>query len=310
MVSSDVNAHAPVLLSECIAGLQIRADGFYVDATYGRGGHARSILQALGSEGSLLVLDRDPQAVAHARATLGADPRVVVRHATFDRLPEFVAAASVAGVLFDLGVSSPQLDDGGRGFSFLRDGPLDMRMDPTTGASAADFVAHATEREIVEVLFGFGEERHARRIARALVAERAKAPIVTTAALADIVARAVPGREPGKHPSTRTFQALRMQVNQELELIERGLAGAVDVLAVGGRVAVISFHSLEDRLVKRFLRRAAEEDPVWRGMPEVPDAALPRMRVVGRALRAAAGELAANPRARSATLRIAERVRA
>ena len=310
MVSSEINAHAPVLLPETIEGLRVRADGFYVDATYGRGGHARAILDRLGPEGALLVIDRDPQAAAHARETIGCDTRVAVRQATFDRIGDYVAARSVAGVLFDLGVSSPQLDDGARGFSFLRDGPLDMRMDPTTGDSAADYLAHASEAEIVGVIFQFGEERFARRIAAAIVAARARVRIATTGELAEIVARAVPKREPGKHPATRTFQALRMHVNRELELIESALSAALDVLEVGGRLAVISFHSLEDRLVKRYLRRLADGDPVWRGMPGAPESSLPRIVLAGRAIRAGAAEVAANPRARSATLRIAERVRA
>ena len=310
MGSSEINVHEPVLLAEAIAALCVRRDGFYVDATYGRGGHARAILELLGPEGALLVIDRDPQAVAHARATIGADPRVSVRQATFDGVGEFVAARSAAGVLFDLGVSSPQLDDASRGFSFMREGPLDMRMDPTSGESAADFIAHATEQEIVSVIFEFGEERFARRIANAIVLARASGRISTTTELAAIVGRAVPKREPGKNPATRTFQALRMRVNRELALIERALDAAIEVLAVGGRLAVISFHSLEDRLVKRHLRRVSEEDPVWRGMPGAPDAALPRLAMVGRAVRAGVQELAGNPRARSATLRVAERVRA
>ena len=309
MVSSQINVHAPVLLTEAIEGLHVQPGGSYVDATYGRGGHARAILERLGPEGALLVIDRDPQAAAHARATYGGDSRVTVRQATFDRLGEFVAPRSVAGVLFDLGVSSPQLDDGSRGFSFLRDGPLDMRMDPGSGESAADFIARAPEAEIVRVIFEYGEERFARRIAAAIVLARAQARIATTSALAEIVARAIPRREAGKNPATRTFQALRMHVNRELELIERALGAAIDALGIGGRIAVISFHSLEDRLVKRYLRRASDEDPVWRGMPGVPDEALPRLALVGRAVRAGESELAANPRSRSATLRIAARVR-
>ncbi len=288
----------------------MRPDGFYVDATYGRGGHARAILELLGPEGALLVIDRDPQAVAHARATIGSDSRVRVRQATFDCVSEFVESRSAAGVLFDLGVSSPQLDDAARGFSFLREGPLDMRMDPTSGESAADFIAHATEQEIVSVIFEFGEERFARRIASAIVLARTSSRISTTTELAAIVARAIPKREPGKNPATRTFQALRMRVNRELALIERALDAAIEVLAVGGRLAVISFHSLEDRLVKRHLRRAAEEDPVWRGMPGAPESALPRLALVGRAIRAGEQEVARNTRARSATLRVGERVRA
>ncbi len=299
-----------MLLAEAVASLAVRSDGCYVDATYGRGGHARAILGLLGPTGELLVIDRDPQAVAHARETIGQDARVTVRQATFDAIAEWVEPLSVAGALFDLGVSSPQLDDGQRGFSFMRDGPLDMRMDPEHGESAADFIAKASEQEIVAVIFELGEERFARRIAAALVAARAQSSITTTAQLAEIISRAVPKREPGKHPATRTFQALRMRVNKELELIERALGNAIDVLQVGGRLAVISFHSLEDRLVKRYLRRESDGDPMWRGMPQVPPEAQARLALVGKAIRPSEEEIAVNPRARSATLRVAERVRA
>lgn len=309
MVTSRVDAHAPVLLAESIQGLAVRSDGVYIDATYGRGGHARAMLGGMGSGGTLLVVDRDPDAVAHARAALGGDPRVRIEHATFDRLGDFVAPHGAAGVLFDLGVSSPQLDDPERGFSFLRDGPLDMRMDPTRGQSAAAFLAAADPEEIARVIFEYGEERFGRRIAQAIAAERALNPITTTGQLADLVGRVVRSREPGKHPATRTFQALRMHINGELPMIERALRVAVDLLAVGGRLAVISFHSLEDRLVKRFLRESSQENPVWRGMPGIPEEALPRLVLVGRAIRPAVAELAVNPRARSATLRVAERVR-
>lgn len=310
MVSTQVDAHAPVLLAEAVDALHVRPDGRYVDATYGRGGHARSILERLDPGGALIVVDRDPQAVAHARESIGADPRVRICQATFDRIGEFAEPLTCAGVLFDLGVSSPQLDDPSRGFSFLRDGPLDMRMDPDHGESAADFLRRADEQEIAKVIFEYGEDRFGRRIAAAIVAARASAPITTTGALAEAVSRAVPTREPGKHPATRTFQALRMHVNRELELIERALASAMNLLEVGGRLVVISFHSLEDRMVKRFMRREADGDPVWRGMPGAPESALPRLKLIGRAVRAGDAELAANPRARSATLRVAERARA
>jgi 16S rRNA (cytosine1402-N4)-methyltransferase len=304
--------HAPVLLDEALGGLGVKPDGAYVDATYGRGGHAKALLGRLGSGGSLLVVDRDPEAVADAERELGADPRVRIAHATFDRLGDLLGARRVHGVLFDLGVSSPQLDDPARGFSFLRDGPLDMRMDPTGGESAAAFLARADEREIGDVIAEFGEERYARKIARSIVAARAQAPLDTTARLADVVAASIPARlrEPGKHPATRTFQALRIRVNRELELVDRALDAALAALAVGGRLAVISFHSLEDRRVKRFVRRHAEGDPAWRGLPGAPESALPRLQPVGGAIRATDAEVAANPRARSATLRVAEKVRA
>jgi 16S rRNA (cytosine1402-N4)-methyltransferase len=304
--------HAPVLLAEALDGLDVKADGSYVDATYGRGGHAQALLNRLGSGGSLLVVDRDPEAVASAERELGNDPRVRIEHATFDRIRELLGARRVQGILFDLGVSSPQLDDPARGFSFLRDGPLDMRMDPTGGESARAFLARADEREIGDVIAEYGEERFARKIARSIVAARAQAPIETTARLADVVAATIPARtrEPGKHPATRTFQALRIHVNRELELLDRALDGALESLDVGGRLAVISFHSLEDRRVKRFIRRHAEGDPVWRGLPNAPLAAQPRLKAVGGAIQAGEAEVEANPRARSAVLRVAEKLRA
>lgn len=304
--------HAPVLLAEALDGLDVRADGSYVDATYGRGGHSRALLGRLGPEGSLVVVDRDPAAVADAERTFGGDPRVRVAHSTFDRLRELLGARRVHGVLFDLGVSSPQLDDPSRGFSFLRDGPLDMRMDPSCGESAAAYVSRASEQELSTVIAEYGEDRFARRIARAIVASRARAPIDTTARLAEIVRAAIPARthERGKDPATRTFQALRIRVNDELGLVDRALDAALDVLEVDGRLAVISFHSLEDRRVKRFMRKHADGDPVWRGLPNAPPEARPKLRLVGGARTATDAELAANPRARSAVLRVAAKVRA
>jgi 16S rRNA (cytosine1402-N4)-methyltransferase len=257
-------------------------------------------------------VDRDPEAVASAERELGNDPRVRIERATFDRIHELLGTRRVQGVLFDLGVSSPQLDDPSRGFSFLRDGPLDMRMDPTSGESARAFLARADEREIGDVIAEYGEERYARKIARSIVAGRANAPVETTARLADLVSAAIPARtrEPGKHPATRTFQALRIHVNRELELLDRALESALESLAVGGRLAVISFHSLEDRRVKRFMRRHADGDPVWRGLPNAPLAAQPRLQLVGGAIRAGEAEVEANPRARSAVLRVCAKVRA
>jgi 16S rRNA (cytosine1402-N4)-methyltransferase len=304
--------HAPVLLGEVLDALAVRPDGLYVDATFGRGGHARAILARLGKQGTLLAIDRDPQAVAAARAQLGTDPRAIIVHAPFSRLAEIVAGTGrlADGVLLDLGVSSPQLDDAARGFSFMRDGPLDMRMDPGSGEGAAAWLGRAGEREIATVISRLGEERHARRIARAIIAARATAPIATTGRLSAIVAAAVPGREPGRHPATRTFQALRIHVNRELEELEQALPQAVGVLAPAGRLVIISFHSLEDRLVKRFLRRAAREDPAWAGLPEVPVHARARLRLLGRAVFPSAAEVERNPRSRSAVLRAAERLAA
>jgi 16S rRNA (cytosine1402-N4)-methyltransferase len=305
-------AHAPVLLEAAVAALAIRGDGTYVDATYGRGGHAQALLAALGERGRLVVVDRDPDAIADARRKFRDDARVEVRHSTFDRLADLLGPAQADGILFDLGVSSPQLDDPARGFSFVRDGPLDMRMDPAAGQSAAEFIASASEREIAAVIAAYGEDRLARRIARSIVAARAAAPLATTAALAEVVTGAVPVRlrERGKHPATRTFQALRIQVNRELELLDAALRSALEALAVGGRLAVISFHSLEDRPVKRFMRHHADGDPVWRGLPNVPLAAQPRLTLVGKAIHPGAAEIARNPRARSAVLRVAEKRRA
>jgi 16S rRNA (cytosine1402-N4)-methyltransferase len=300
--------HAPVLRNAAIEALAIRADGCYVDATFGRGGHAGEILGRLGEEGKLIAIDRDPEAAAAAALLFGADPRARFVRARFSELGEHLAPASADGILFDLGVSSPQLDEARRGFSFMRDGPLDMRMDPESGTSAAAFLADADEREIAVVIARLGEERHAKRIARAIAVARASAPIATTGRLAGIVAAAVPGREPGRHPATRTFQALRIHVNDELGEIERALPRAVASLAPHGRLVVISFHSLEDRIVKRFMRDASREDPAWAGLPQVPATARPRMKLVGRATFAGEAEVAQNPRARSAVMRVAERL--
>jgi len=311
VTESVPSMHAPVLLNEAVAALAIRRDGIYVDATYGRGGHSREILGMLGEKGRLFVVDRDPQAIESARQEFGADLRVQVCHATFDRLADFVSVGTVDGILFDLGVSSPQLDDPSRGFSFLRDGPLDMRMDPTVGLSAADYLAQALEQEIATMISQLGEDRFARRIAHAITSARLIAPILTTARLAEIVTSAIPARfrEVGKHPATRTFQALRIKVNRELELLERALESALELLALNGRLAIISFHSLEDRPVKRFMRRFAEGDPVWRGMPNIPTEAQPYLQIIGKATRPSEQEVGRNMRARSATLRVAKKVR-
>ncbi|MGA0708859.1 MAG: 16S rRNA (cytosine(1402)-N(4))-methyltransferase RsmH [Steroidobacteraceae bacterium] len=304
--------HVPVLLEETLEALAVKGDGFYVDATYGRGGHAEAVLARLGNRGTLLVIDRDPEAVACAREHIGRDPRVTVVHADFAALDMALEAVGRQpdGILLDLGVSSPQLDTPGRGFSFQRQGPLDMRMDPGTGQSAAEWLAEVDERELAMVIARYGEERFARRIARAIVGARAVHPIADTAELARVVAAAVPRREPGKHPATRTFQALRIHVNDELGQLERVLPRAMAALAPGGRLAVISFHSLEDRMVKRFLRDQSRDDPAWAGLPVVPEAARARLRLVGRAVFPGEEEVRRNPRARSAVLRAAERIAA
>jgi len=309
-----VGTHAPVLLDEVLEGLALRADGVYCDATFGRGGHTAGILAALGPTGRVIAIDRDPEAVAHGRRRFAAEPRLTLARGSFGRLEELVRTAGVGGqlqgVLMDLGVSSPQLDEAGRGFSFMQDGPLDMRMDNESGQSAAQWLAKAGEREIAEVLRELGEERYARRIARAIVTTRAASPITRTSELADLVAGAVPSRERGKHPATRAFQAIRIHVNRELEELSEALPQAVDLLAPGGRLCVISFHSLEDRIVKRFMRRESQGDPVYAGLPEIPPHARPRLRVVGSAVMPGEEEIERNPRARSAVLRVAERLAA
>jgi 16S rRNA (cytosine1402-N4)-methyltransferase len=309
-----VDLHEPVLLDEVLAGLAVQADGRYCDATFGRGGHTAAILGALGPDGRLIAIDRDPAAIEYGRQRFGAEPRLTLIRGSFGRLEQLVRAAGVddglQGVLLDLGVSSPQLDEAARGFSFMQDGPLDMRMDNESGQSAAGWLARASEREISDVLHSLGEERFARRIARAIVEARRAAPIERTAELAAIIAGAVPTREPGKHPATRSFQAIRIHVNRELEALEAALPQAVRLLAPGGRLCVISFHSLEDRIVKRFIRREAQGDPVYAGLPEVPPHARPTLRKAGAAVTAGEAELARNPRARSAVLRVAERLAA
>jgi 16S rRNA (cytosine1402-N4)-methyltransferase len=308
-------SHATVLLHEAVDALigredGPRRDGTYVDGTFGRGGHTRLLLQRLGEEGRVIALDRDPEAVAAASsgATRVDDPRFFIRHTRFGDMAAVLAAEGVTqvdGVLLDLGVSSPQIDDPARGFSFRHDGPLDMRMDPTRGESAADFLARAEERHIAEVIREHGEERFARQIAKALVARRASGnPVRTTGALSDLVAGAVKTREAGQNPATRTFQALRILVNAELEELEQALNAALALLQPGGRLVVISFHSLEDRIVKAFIARESKAE-VDRRVPFAPEAPL-RLKALGR-VRPGDAEVRANPRARSAVMRVAER---
>ena len=301
--------HKTVLLEEAVDALAIRPDGAYVDATFGRGGHSRLILDRLGSRGRLIALDIDPEAVAAARRI--DDARFCVMHASFAELAEVLGRLGlegVDGVLLDLGVSSPQLDDAARGFSFRRDGPLDMRMDTSRGQTAAQWLATAGESEIRGVIRDYGEERFAKQIAKALVAARQRQPIVTTGQLADIVGAAVRTREKNKDPATRTFQAVRIYVNQELAQLSLALPQILDSLTPGARLAVISFHSLEDRIVKQFMREAARADVPIRLPLRARELPQPKLRLIGKPVRPAAEEIAANPRARSATLRVAERI--
>jgi 16S rRNA (cytosine1402-N4)-methyltransferase len=295
-----------VLLTEAVEALVTRPEGLYVDGTFGRGGHARAILERLSPAGRLVAFDRDPQAVAAALRIV--DPRLSIRHASFADMTAELSALDISqvhGVLLDLGVSSPQIDDPSRGFSFRADAPLDMRMDTTRGETAAAFLERADEREIARVLREYGEERAAVQIAKALVARReGGAAVRRTGELAALVARAVKSREPGQDPATRTFQALRIHVNAELEALEQGLAAALELLAPRGRLAVISFHSLEDRIVKAFIARESRDEPDRRA-PFAPPKAL-RLVALAR-VRPSAAEVAANPRARSAVLRVAER---
>ena len=304
--------HTPVLLREVLEALQVRNGGRYLDATFGRGGHTAALLERVGPQGRVIALDRDPSAIRAGQARFVGEARLSLVGSRFSQIVEVARASGVLGgvdgVLLDLGVSSPQLDDAARGFSFAHDGPLDMRMDNSAGMTAADFIARATEQDLARVLKELGEERFARRIARAIVAARAAAPFTSTLQLAEVIARAVPGREPGKHPATRSFQAIRIQVNAELAEIETALAGSLEVLAPGGRLCAISFHSLEDGIVKRFMARHSQEDPVYAGLPSIPAHARPKLARIGRTVHPSDEEVASNPRARSARLRVAERV--
>ncbi len=305
-------SHRPVLVSEVLAALAVRPDGCYVDATFGRGGHAAAILERLGPTGSLLALDRDPAAAEWARAEFCNEPRFQFVQSRFSELASIVTerrlCGRVDGVLLDLGVSSPQLDDPERGFSFSRNGALDMRMDPTSGSSATDWLNRIGEMELERILAEFGEERFHRRIARAIVAARRRAPITTTARLAEIVSLAIPTRQPGKHPATRVFQAVRIAVNDELNELRAVLPQTTQILAPGGRLAVIAFHSLEDRMVKRFMRERARGQELPLDLPVVGIPEGISLRLIGRPSRPADPEVMANPRARSAVLRVAERL--
>ncbi|MFD2178802.1 16S rRNA (cytosine(1402)-N(4))-methyltransferase RsmH [Veronia pacifica] len=314
---SEQFSHVSVLLNESIDGLAIKPDGIYVDGTFGRGGHSRQILARLGENGRLYSIDRDPQAIETAKTI--NDDRFTIIHGPFSGLAqyadEFELAGKIDGVLLDLGVSSPQLDDPERGFSFLRDGPLDMRMDPTSGISAAEWLQTADADDIAWVLKVFGEERFAKRIARAIVAHREdeeKEPLTRTLQLANLIAAASPIKEKKKHPATRSFQAIRIYINSELEEIETALQGASDILAPGGRLSVISFHSLEDRLVKRFIRKQSKGPDIPHGVPLTEDQikamGTASMKPVGKALKPSDNEVADNTRSRSSVLRVAEKL--
>ena len=314
MTSHDSSTliHQPVLLEEALTALNIKPDGCYVDGTFGRGGHSQEIIKQLGENGKLLAFDKDPQAITTANEIAANDDRLHVKQGSFTQLKQTVEnlgwQGKVDGVFLDLGVSSPQLDDAERGFSFRFDGPLDMRMDPDSGMSAAQWLASAEERDIMMVLFDYGEEKFARRIASAIVAAREEQPINTTKRLASIVAAANPSREKNKDPSTRTFQAIRIFINQELEDLKTCLAQAVDILAPGGRLVVISFHSLEDRIVKRFIREQCKGDDFPLDLPVMHVELNQNMKMIGKAVKAGRTELKENPRARSAVMRVAERL--
>jgi 16S rRNA (cytosine1402-N4)-methyltransferase len=312
-MSATEFSHAPVMHDEIMRNLNIQPDGIYVDGTYGRGGHAKSILSQLGKNGRLIVMDKDPEAIKAARETLGDDTRVTIFHDDYANMSETLAAVElkqqVDGVLLDLGVSSPQLDDATRGFSFQKNGPLDMRMNPMQGESAAEWLRRAEEKEISRVLWELGEERYARRIARKIVEVRETQNIEDTATLSALISACVPSLKKKKHPATRSFQAIRIHINQELAHISRLLDSIFDILKIGGRLLVISFHSLEDRLVKRFFRQHSTPAKIPRGLP-VRDSELLstiRLRAIGKAIKAGVVELSLNPRARSAVLRVAER---
>ena len=311
-MSETAQEHRPVLLPQVLAALNIRGSGTYLDATFGRGGHAGAILQNLIANGRLLCLDRDAAAIAEAKARFASDGRVTLFLAPFSALADCADQVEPGlqfdGILFDLGVSSPQLDDAARGFSFMQDGPLDMRMTAGVGPSAADVVNGASFGELVRIFRDYGEEREAARIARAIVADRAAEPFERTLQLAGLIARVARSKERHKHPATRVFQALRIHVNRELAELEAGLDAALARLAPEGRLAVISFHSLEDRMVKQFMRRHSLADPMYAGLPDVPVHARPKLKLVGRSIEPDAAEAAANPRARSARLRVAQRL--
>ncbi|NKB34167.1 MAG: 16S rRNA (cytosine(1402)-N(4))-methyltransferase RsmH [Pseudomonadales bacterium] len=309
---SESTLHQTVLQAEAIEALAIKASGNYIDATFGRGGHSRAILSLLNEEGSLIAIDRDPAAITAAKELQEQDPRLIVVQATFNEIGKLEETeklrGKIDGILFDLGVSSPQLDNPNRGFSFMHDGPLDMRMNPMDQLSAAEWVNTAPEKEIADVFYQYGEERHSRRMARRIVEARKEAAIETTGQLAELVKAANPAWERDKHPATRAFQAIRIRINDELEQVARGLEVAHDLLGPEGRLVVISFHSLEDRLVKSFLADKARGDNFPRDLPITAEQLNPTLKKVGKAIRASEAEVLNNPRARSAVMRVAEKL--
>src|SRR6478736_8192510 len=303
-----LSGHLPVMYAQVLDGLNVRGNGTYLDGTFGRGGHAGGVLERLGAGERLLLMDKDPEAIAETGRKFGTDARVAIRRGSFADLAHWdLVREGLDGVLFDLGVSSPQLDVAERGFSFGKDGPLDMRMDPDSGESAAQWLAHASDRDIADVLFTYGEERQSRRIARTIVQRRAAQPLERTAQLADLIASVMPRGDSKIHPATRSFQAIRIFINRELADLEAGLDAAHACLKPGGRLAVISFHSLEDRIVKQFIARHAKAPPTNRRMPVV-QTFVPTLRAIGAARKAGEAEVAVNPRARSAVLRVAEKL--
>lgn len=303
--------HQTVLLQEAVKALVTHPDGFYVDGTFGRGGHSRYLLECLDERGHVLAVDKDQTAQLAAQQLIEGEPRFEFFHGSFAQLPHQLRGMgidAVDGILLDLGVSSPQLDDGERGFSFMQDGPLDMRMDTSCGETAAQWLSHAQLQDITTVLKEYGEERFARRIAAAIIAARETSPIETTGQLARVVSEANPRWEKHKHPATRSFQAIRIKVNHEIEDLQALLSGALDMLRIGGRLVVISFHSLEDRLVKRYMRNMARGDALPRGVPVTDGALNRRMRLIGKAIKASEQEVTGNVRARSAIMRVAEKI--
>lgn len=312
-MSTQQFEHAPVLHAKVLQYMDIKPDGYYVDGTFGRGGHACSILAQLGENGRLVIMDKDPEAIKQARLLLGADSRVTILHDDFENLSDHIASLNLSqqidGVLLDLGVSSPQLDDAERGFSFQRNGPLDMRMNPEQGQSASEWLAQAEESEIARVLWEYGEERGSRRIAKRIIEAREEGCIDDTATLSALISGCIPQGKNHKHPATRSFQAIRIHINQELEHIHKVLDSIFDILKIGGRVLVISFHSLEDRVVKRFFKKHSTNPQIPRGLPirESEIVSNIRLTLIGKAIKADEIELKQNPRARSAVLRVAER---